>query len=236
VQPSLGRVDLIAAAARAADASAAGRVPPEALKELVGREFELRLPFGCPGAPQLGAGAFTVEYDEKAGALRVRAEPVRWSPEEWLPQGDADEGARGAEGIEGFWVGRPWTSDESCPASDPASAQPQPPLPAEQTLGIAQVFADQGSRVGRRDGKAYELVRRVKPEAMDLTSGLRLRLRGKVSEGGGAGPVVCRAAGGSRPVCLILVTFDTVAVEHPSDEATLATWDMSTPSRSGAER
>lgn len=239
VQPPLARADLIAAAARAADAFAAGRPLPQELAELVGREFELRLPFGCSAGPEGGSGPPQAVYDPAEGVLRVRAEPVRWAPEEWLPRaagatevaGDAAAAAP-AETIEGFWVARPWTSSEVCPPEGPVSAAGSVvPGAPEQTLGIARIFTPEGSRVGRRDGKAYEAVERVAPEAFDKRSGLQLRLRGKLARASGASPVMCRAQGGARPVCLLVAEFDEVAIENPASKATIATWDVSSQIR-----
>jgi hypothetical protein len=90
--------------------------------------------------------------------------------------------------------------------------------------------------VGRRDGKAYEAVESVAPDALDLSRGLRLRLRGKLARAPGAGPVLCRAPGGARPVCILSATFDEVAIENPATGATLATWDVATQTREAGER
>ena len=231
VEPPLGRAELIAAAASAADAFAAGRPLPESATGLAGREFDLRLPFGCPGAPQLGAGALVARYDEEAQALRVRAEPVRWSPEEWLPS-PVPEAAPAAEGIEGFWISRPWTSAETCPPA-PAAGDASPPPASEQTLGLAQIFTADTSRVGRRDGKAYETVESAAPGTLDLNQGLRLRLRGKLTRAPQGGPILCRAPSATRPVCLIFMELDEVAVELSSTGANVATWDVS--SRTGEQ-
>jgi len=229
VQPPLGRAELIAAAASAADAFASGRPLPESVTAFAGRDFDLRLPFGCPGAPQALSGGLSLEYGEGAEALRVRAEPVSWAPEDWLPAPpeDAPEAEPRADAIEGFWIARPWTSSEACPPADPAApaGQAAPGAP-EQTLGIAQIFSPDDSRVGRRDGEAYQAVERIAPDAVNLSQGLHLRLRGKLASAPGNGPVLCRASAGARPVCLIVAAFDQVAIENPATRTTIATWDV----------
>lgn len=234
IQPPLGRAELIAAASSAADTFGGERPLPEEQAELAGRSFELRLPFGCPGA-LLPSEALSAEYDKTAEALRVRAEPVRWPPEAWLPNSqDPSEGAAVVEAIEGFWISRPWTSSEACPASIGATS---PQGSAEQTLAIAQFFTSDGSRVGRRDGKAYEAVENAAPEAVDMSRGFHLRLRGKVARTpGGGGPILCRAPTGMRPVCVVSVKFDEVAIENVATRATLATWDVSSQTRESATR
>jgi hypothetical protein len=236
VQRPLSRAELIAAANSAADAFAAGRPLPESVTGLVGRDFELRLPFGCPGASQLGAGALSVQYDQAAETLRARAEPVRWVPQEWLPnQENMPEAAPVAESIEGFWIPRPWTSSEACPPTRPASTGVEvSPVPAEQTLGIAQFFTADESRVGRRDGKAYQAVESVAPGALEMGRGLHLRLRGKLARAPGGGPILCRAPSATRPTCLLVVAFDEVAIELAG--ASLATWDVSSQTREPVDR
>lgn len=232
-QPPLARSELIAAAARAADAIAAGQGLPKEVTELAGREFDLRLPFGCPGAPATGSPVLSAEYDESAEALRVRAEPVSWAPEEWLtsPPGGG-EAAESVDAIEGFWIARPWTSSEACPPATPAPPAGQAePAEAEQTLGIAQIFTAESSRVGRRDGEAYQAVEPVAAGALDVSRGLQLRLRGKLARAPGGAPILCRAASGTRPACLVIVALDQVAIENPATGAALATWDVSSQSR-----
>lgn len=223
----LSRGDLILAASRAADAYAAGQPLPPQVAELAGHEFELRLPFACPSTPQAGAGALSASYDADAGALRARAEPVIWAAGEWLARSVPEPGAENpAEVIEGFWVPRPWTSSEICP---PAGDGGVADAPAETTLGIAQIFTAGDSRLGRRNGKAYEAVERVSAEALDLTRGLQLRLRGKLAQAPSGAPVLCRALGNGRPVCLLVASLDQIAMENPATDETFATWDVSRP-------
>jgi hypothetical protein len=234
VQPPLSRAELLTAVSSAADAFASGRPLPDAVAALVGREFELNLPFGCPGALQSSGSGLSAEYDESAEALRVRAEPVRWTPETWLPAADNNgEEAATVETIEGFWISRPWTSSEACPRQTAEDAQ-RPP--AEQTLAIAQFFTPEGSRVGRRDGKPYEAVEKIAPQVLDTRQGLRLRLRGKLARvPGGSGPILCRSANGMRPICILSAAFDQVAIVNPATGATLATWDVSSQNREPAD-
>lgn len=228
VQGPLGRAELLEAAALAADAFAAGEPLPREVSVLSGRQFDLRLPFGCAGPvpPEVEEIQLGWRYDAEAESLRVRALPQAWPLDPWAPGSVSASSAPAIEAIEGFWIARPWTSVDTCPGR-PGNA-PQLPGPAPvQTLGIAQFFAADGSRVGRRDGEAYQAVEAVAPEALNVNQGFRLRLRGRISPAPGGGPIVCRAPAGpdARPVCLVSALFDQVAIENPATNATLATWD-----------
>lgn len=224
VTPPLGRGDLIAAAASAADAFASGGAIPPDVAELAGRRFELSLPFGCAGPSAVVNTPLGWRYDEAAGALRVRVLPVLWEPAAWVPV----EAVEQVEAIEGFWIPRPWTTSETCPAPGAVVAGATG-APDEQTLAVAQFYAAGGSRLGRRNGEALEAVQRVAPDALDVSQGLRLRLRGEVTAAPGDSPVVCRALAGAdrRPVCLVSVSLGEVAIENPATGAVIATWDVS---------
>lgn len=220
----LDRAALLAAARLAADAFAAGRSTPLEVAAIAGRRVELRLPFGCSGPSAVLNTPFGYRYDEAAQTLRVRVQPVLWEPTAWVPlQSVAD-----VEAVEGFWVPRPWTTAETCPA-DARVAAGASDAPDEQTLALAQFYGAGGSRVGRSRGDAFEATRRVAPEALQLAQGLRLRLTGRVTPAPGDGPIVCRALGGPerRPTCLVSVSFAEIAIENPATGATLAAWDVS---------
>lgn len=222
VTPSLDRAAVLTAVRAAADAFASGRSPPSEVTALDGRRFELRLPFGCRG-PAPADSPLGWRYDEENGALRVSASPSPFDPAAWL-----GAGADGVDLIEGFWVERPWTSSEACPVI-PSDAPDGAP-PHERTLALAQIHGTGESRVGRREGDAFQAVEKVAPDALRLDQGLRLRLTGRVvSAPGGRGPVICRSPtpSGGRPVCLLSVALDEVAIENPVPASTLATWAVS---------
>jgi hypothetical protein len=227
--PLLGRAELIAAAAAAADsfASSAGAPP---VSELEGRRFELRLPFGCrgPAAPEDDA-PLRWRYNEERGTLRLHARPEHWAPEEWLGSAAAER----VEAIEGFWISRPWSSSEACPRVEAAPANGSlTPSPPQETLGVAEFFRAGSSRLTRRGGEAYETVKKVAPEALNTSMGFRLRLQGHVATLPDGRSFICRAAAGpeQRPVCLLAVSLDTVSFENPATGDTLATWDVASES------
>jgi hypothetical protein len=223
----LDRADQIALASAAADASKAGVAPRSEVAEADGRRFELRLPFGCDGAagPDSKA-AMRWRYDSEDQALRIDVDPVAWTPVDWWT-GDA---AKGVETIEGFWIARPWTSSEACPAADgrPAAPAAEPaPAPA-QTLALGQIYFADGDRGGRRNGEPYRTTFRVPEARLDTSQGFRLRVSGRISRARGLGPIRCRQADGAdqRPICLVSVVLDEVAIDNPATGETLATWNV----------
>jgi hypothetical protein len=228
----LSRADLIAIARTATDGFAGGGSDNPAMLAFEGRRFQLRLPFGCAGPSAEEEESLRWRYDEETGTLRANATPVAWAPADWL----APEARAAVERMEGFWIERPWTSSEACPpqpsvtpgrpAATPAASAP---VPAPETLGLAMFAFANASRVGRRPGEAFALVRKVAPEDLDLSRGLRLRLTGRIASAPGAGPVLCRALAGAnrRPTCLIGVVLEEVAVENGASGETLATWTIS---------
>ena len=223
----LGRPELIALAAAAADAAAAGRDPAAAIGEAEGRRFELRLPFGCNGpAGEASTAAMRWRYDAEDNALRLHVAPAVWAADDWW----ASSAPSGIEAIEGFWIMRPWTSGEACPPGGdrPAAVGVDPVTLPGQTLAIGQIFSAEGARGGRRDGKAYEAVVRVPKDELDTSGGFRLRVSGRIARIANAGAVRCQQPAGpeQRPICLVGVVMDEVAIENPANGETLATWTV----------
>lgn len=218
------RADLIALASQAADALASGQPLPKAAADLAGQRFEMRLPFGCRGPADADSDSpMRWRYDAEAKALRVHVAPVVWSGDELrVPDG----GSASDPIAEGFWIPRPWTVSEACPPSQDSAA----PAGADavtlpgQTLAVAQ-FADSAEQ-RLRDGKPYETVVRAAPEEVPGNQGLQLRLRGRIGGTGGRPPVSCRQPAGpeQRPICIIAVALDDVAIDNPQTGKTLATW------------
>lgn len=223
IPPPLGRADLVAAATAAADDLAAGRTSTTAAA-LTGQRFELRLPFGCAGPSTIVNTPLGWRYDEQAETLRVRVLPVLWEVAAWTSLKMMNR----VEAIEGFWIPRPWTTSEACPSTSYGVSRASD-VPDEQTLGIAQFHLAGSSRVGRRDGEAFEAVQKIARDALDLSRGLRLRLHGEITAAPGNGALVCRALAGAdrRPTCLISVSLSDVAIENSATGATIATWDVS---------
>lgn len=248
----LARPDMLALAALAADATAAGMAPDGDLVRSDGRRFELRLPFGCagPAAPDADTGW---TYNEANGTLRVFVTPQRWTADDW-PLSAAQ--ANSVESIEGFWIARPWTSSEACPATPPepdaASAEAEEEnadetgaddaaetareSPAPPTLAVGQVYTTESPRSGPRQGQAFRAVVRVTKGNLDTSQGFRLRISGRLASASGPAPAICRQASPSRrPVCLMTVSMDEVAIENPATGETLATWTLGQRASSSAD-
>jgi hypothetical protein len=238
----LGRADILALAAKAADAAALGQTLPTGLQ---GQRFDLVLPFGCAGpAAADSAAPVRWRYDAAQQTLRVHVAPARWSLADWglAPDtgggGTSDGGDAGADAkageaagqarLEGFWIARPWSSAETCPPvpAVPAASEVAPPLPTEQTLALAQWRSEPGRTDSARAGRAYDLVKRLAPDAAPGPKGLRIRLIGRVARLPDGGSLRCTQAAGpdQRPVCLLAIALDEVRIENPADGAVLGTW------------
>lgn len=233
---------MLAAVNAATAALSAGEAYPITAAELSGRRFALRLPFGCRS--DAAGNALSYEYDGEDRALRLAATPQDWT--EWAAPvlGEPD-----AELVEGFWVTRPWQISEHCPATAapataapasavPPTAVPRPPAadartadvaPAAplitaspETVGIAQVFLREGSRLLRRAGRPYETTLRLGEGEAPTPQGYRLVLQGRFAAD--PEPVQCWSDHPDRrPTCLVRVEFDRVAFEDPAGK-TLAEW------------
>ena len=162
-------------------------------------------------------------YDATEGVLRVHVAPVIWTTDDWW----AAQAASNVETIEGFWIARPWTSSEACPPSIVPVAAAIVKVPA-QTLAIAQFFTAGAARQGRRDGQPFETSRKIEPDAFDASQGFRLRLTGRIGRIASGGPALCRQPEGAnlRPVCVIAVSIEEVAIEDTTFGQTLDVWSL----------
>ena len=222
--PALTRSDLIAASAQAASIYAGGGSNATE-NDLVGRSYSVRVAFGCDGpeAPEAetsGLGHWTWGDDRKT--IRLAMLPADWKGSAMIAQAGASQSW---EAVEGFWIPRPWLMSDGCstvtrdPLQAAASASPQ-------TLGLAAVFEEGGSRIGRRDGRAYQFTVRAEKDA-PLTppaSGYRLLLEGRVKAFPSGRAIECRATRpDERPVCVLATQLDRVAFED-AEGAVLAEW------------
>lgn len=221
-EPPLDRAALIAIGDRAAAAYAAGG--PAAKSEIIGRSFILRLPFGCAGpqaSPGIAQAAYA--YDPTRKTIRVTVRPAVWTN---LPQIQSLPNAGQLEAVQGFWLERPWSDAETCPPprSGPPPAAPTPP--SVETLGLASLFETGGSRVQRRGDRPYEVVRKVGEDDAALVShSYRLVLEGRVSGFPGGQAARCWSeTAAHRPVCLLGVTIDRVAIEDGQSGEVLGEW------------
>ena len=230
---ALSRAELVAAAAQAASAYAQG-MTSTGTDPLVGRSFAVRIPFGCSGPSVAGEGAenglagWSWGPDQKT--IEIRLTPGDWTTSALMPQSGeaAGSAAQAWETVEGFWVPRPWLGAEACPK---VPGDPLQTLSATspQTLGIAAVFQSGGSRIGRRNGRAYSFTIRgqgdqpVSPPA----EGYRLILEGRIVGFPNGRAVRCLASGpDQRPVCVVATQLDKVAFEDAAG-GVLSVWQSS---------
>ena len=215
--PALTRRDLIAAASAAADAVAGASAIPASNAALLGRSFEVRLPFGCEGPGQVEADQWAGwSIDSENGALKLSARSELSVEDPWVRAigGDAFDAA------EGFWVRRPWTSAETCPAPSSNSA------PAEtETLALIQLFSPDAPRTRQRRNRPWTSTIKVTDEKRAQMRQFRLLLEGRITGFADRQPVHCsQSAPSLRPRCAIAVEFTRVAFEDAGDGGIVAEW------------
>lgn len=236
----IDRAELLAAVDVAASASARGQ-SPGGDDTLVGRRLVIRQAFGCsPGDMQAaGAGATGGEGLARAAFGRDRKTlQLSLAPADWTEAPLTAGGGETWESVEGFWLPRPWIRTDECPAApSPAPAQPvegevpaaQPVLaqPASaQTVGLAAVFETGGSRLSRRNGRAYAFTVRGEDDlpVAPPPGGYRLVLEGRAIAFPNGRAIRCLSASvDQRPVCVVAAQVDRVAFEDAAGK-TLSEW------------
>lgn len=227
--PALARADLVNASQEAANAYAEG-TPVTGTDPLVGRTFAVRIPFACGPLPDGGPSA-AAQPDGLARAIwgperktiQISLTPGDWTQSALMAEPNA---AARWEQVEGFWVTRPWLTGDSCPTLPVDPLLTAVPQPTPQTLGIAAVFEEGASRFGRRNGRAYAYTVRGEGDqpAQAPAGGYRLLLEGRVTGFPSGRAFRCRASGpDQRPVCVIAVQLDRVAMTH-SDGTVMGEW------------
>ncbi len=232
--PPLNRAELIAAVAEVRDAVAGGGpVPPNSA--MIGRSFTVRLPFGCEGpSSKDDSGWAGWHFNPKTRVLKLWAHPENWSDEPWIA---AIADGRPFESVEGFWMRRPWTSAETCPARPDATPDADTPTgeavetPADanaeaaQTLGLAQFFSAGTPRTLRRGDRPYNYTVRRRDDTQEEGHDYLLSLSGRIARFADGRPINCTGDDPLLPPrCLIAVEFGRVAFEDPRDGATLSEW------------
>lgn len=235
--PTLDRAGLLQAMDVAASAFAAGKDPGGA--SLAGRRFVVRQAFGCAGptptdaAPvsrtneASGDGLAAWSWGARRQSLRLSLAPADWS-ESPLLAGGAD----GWEAAEGFWLPRPWLRQDGCPgalaapATNDSEPDPLTGVVSPQTVGLAAVFDEGGSRLGRRNGRAYDFIVRGAGDQPPIApnGGYRLVLEGRMAAFADGRAIKCRAdSPDQRPVCIGAVQLDRVAFEDAAGQM-LSEW------------
>jgi hypothetical protein len=223
---TLDRKALLDGLRRAASTYASG-APAEGTDPFVGKRFSVAVAFGCVG-PEPGTEGMAEGLARWSWAPERRAVQLSMTPGDWTGSAlIAGTGEDSWEAVEGFWITRPWMEEGGCPAprADPLASGPVAPSP--QTVGLAAVFEADGSRLERRNGRAYAFSVRPEGEAETVSApdgGFRLRLQGRIGAFPDGRAIRCRAAGpDQRPVCIAAVRLDRVAFEDARGE-TLSEW------------
>lgn len=209
------RAQLLTVVGQSASAFATGLPAPPAAARLAGQRFSIRLPFGCLGPAETGSARYA--FDAEKGSLKLTAQPEVWTDNPAIRDLVATPGT---ETIEGFWIPRPWITNDACPALRPTpiveDGKPAPtPAPAAPTVGLVSTFEAGDSRLQQRGTRPYEVVRKADAPP---TGALRLVLEGRIGDGPG-GPVVCRSDNPDlAPTCLVRVELDRVAIEGAGGE------------------
>jgi hypothetical protein len=220
----LTRHDLIAGAIRAAGLFAAKGVLPGGADPLVGRRFSIRLPFGCGGvAAGFGALQMSVAYNAVNRSVALTAQPGAWAG---LPLMQNLPNAESLERVEGFWIPRAWTDDDSCSLHTPAIGAAVPTAPTAQTVGLAQLFESGGSRAGQHGQQPYSFTRKLPDDAAAILGhSYWLVLEGTVTGYTDGQALHCwQESPEHQPVCIFAVRFDRVAFQDADSGETLATW------------
>lgn len=225
LSPALDRRAILSAIAQAASNYAAGaRAEPDTM---AGRPFDISLVFGCGGptvAPPEGAGDGLARWSWQGDREAIR---LGLTPEDWTRSALIADASQDAwEAVEGFWIPRPWMSAEGCPSikADPLASGPVAPSP--QTAGLAAVFEKGGSRLGRRNGRAYAHVVRSSGDTPSAPpeGGYTVRMQGRIAAFPDGRAIRCRATHpDQRPVCVAAVQLDRVAFQTAGGDV-LSEW------------
>ena len=227
VPTSLTRAALLAATSRAAAAYASGEQMVGA-DALVGRQFLIRVPFGCNGPQPTLAEAAGDGLARWAWGPENKNIQLTLTPGEWLNTAlIAGAGESDWEAVEGFWIPRPWMTAEECSTVRADPLQSGDGAPSPQTVGLAAVFTSEDSRVGRRNGKAYAFTIRPTGDTplTAPTGGYRLVLEGRMASFPDGRAIRCRASNpDQRPVCIAAIRLDRVAFTNADGSVLLSEW------------
>jgi len=238
-QPPMDRAALLQAVALARSAAAAGADDRQAQQALDGKEFELRIRFGCAGATEAGKTrpSLSWSFDSKSGVLRLRAAP------DLSEDAPVAKGLQDIEAVEGFWLSRPWLLPAACPAKPPMppvqstgdkseaegdAAPAEGPAAVAPKVGIAQFFTANDPRTTRRDHRPYETVDKRDPGTSIGTQGFDLVLSGRLRLLPEGRVVRCVPSGvNSPPDCVVSAQFDHVWIDDAATKERIADWSSS---------
>ena len=220
--PALTRAELLDMVEQATAAYAAGEAAPESEADLAGRNFRIRIPFGCFGPRQAGSDAWAWwEYADEGETIRLSARPENWTDTGFVAQ----LGGGPYDAVEGFWVPRPWMAGDGCP---PIRVDPLGGAPAAspQTVGLAAFFEADSSRVDQRGDRPWQAaIRAEEGETLERPAGFHLIIEGRLGAFADGRPVRCQSAGpDQRPLCVIRIRRDYVAFAPIGSDEIIQEW------------
>ena len=235
-KPPMNRAALLQTVALARSAAAAGVDDSQAQRSLDGKQFELRIRFGCAGAAdKLDNAALGWTYNADTRVLRISATPTLNGDDPLVAQLNAKD----VEAVEGFWIPRPWMLQASCPVPPAAPTAPPETDTAQQpstaiakaagTIGIAQFFTAADSRTMRRDHRPYAATKTLDAGTAQVgAEGFDLVLEGRLQPGPGGRVILCKSSAADRPPdCTVSARIDRVRFEQPETGETIAEWGSS---------
>lgn len=220
--PALTRADLLDMAEQAAAAYASGGPAPEGEAGLVGRNFRVRIPFGCYGPRQAGGDDWAGwEYADEGATIRLSATPENWTDTGFVAQ----LGGAPYDAVEGFWIPRPWMDGDGCP---PIRVDPLGGAPAAspQTVGLAAFFEVDSSRVEQRGDRPWQAaIRAPEGETLERPAGFHLIVEGRLGAFADGRPVRCSSGGpDQRPLCIIRIRREYVAFSPIGSDEIIQEW------------
>lgn len=242
----MDRAALMQAVFQARSAAAAGQDDSQAQRQLDGKQFEVRIRFGCRGPVNVAAKpVLGWSYDEKAKVLRIRAASTIASDDPALSSANL----QGVETVEGFWIPRPWLLQPVCPAkpqpsepvpggADSAHATAEAPEPSADAdeksvvvvtpkVGLAQFFTSEDARTRRRDSRPYETTKSL-DGAPDSSQGYDLVISGRLRATAAGRVIICTGATPDRaPDCIVSIRTDRIRFDNPSTGEIVAQWSSS---------
>lgn len=234
-EPPLDRAGMLDVARQSASAFGVRAAPPEKVRALVGRRFEMRLPFGCDGPIARSSETRSGwSYNPDTQVLRVNVRSRDWSDAQWLRRLLANAPFSRAEA---FPVDRPWLIDATCPAAaDPpgdnlqgadgsaGDVMEQPEVIPE--LALIRLIPADAPRSAASGERTYTAVVKRAPEAVPPDFSFLLVLNGRIASFSDGNPTLCAGnASLSRPHCLVAVQIDRVSFTDETGTE-LAAWEQ----------
>ena len=220
--PALTRAELLDMVEQATAAYAAGEAAPEGEAALAGRNFRVRIPFGCFGPRRAGEEGWAGwEYADEGDTIRLSARPENWTDTAFVSL----LGGGRYDAVEGFWIPRPWMTGDGCP---PIRVDPLGGAPAAspQTVGLAAFFEADSSRVDQRGDRPWQAaIRAAEGETLERPTGFHLIIEGRLGAFSDGRPVRCSSAGpDQRPLCVIRIRREYVAFAPIGSDEVIQEW------------